>query len=1177
MKYQRNYQQLKRWQSWGWKVFIPLAGMTIGFPFQSVLANPTSPSPIVSPSPTATPAEGKFAPTQVQIVAPVEGTVLDIPAATVVVRAGVGATVVLKVNDRLVDASSIGRTETDAAKGTVTTTWYGVALNPGSNVLSVQATNNGVIGTVATTRLSVRGLATRVEVRALESQVPADGRSLLNLEGRFLDADGNVSRQDTLVTLTASAGEFAGVDADTDAPGFQAIVRGGKFTAQLRSPGTPQTVRIRAASLGMEGYAQALFETNLRTSVATGVLDLRLGTPGTDYYRNFREFLAPNDSTAPELTLRGQGFATGRWQDWAVTGAYNSSRPLNRSCNGNDRLFRDTSQNCEDLYPVYGDTSRTEVLTPSRSSVFFKLERSIGVANSIPDLFQWGDYNTPEFSTRSQQFSATSRNLHGAKVNYNFGNLQVSGFYGDNVQGFQRDTIAPDGTSGYYFLSRRALLGGSEQIYVETAPLNDTGTLLDRVQLTRGIDYEIDYDRGSVLLRRPLLRTDVASDGRLVARHLVATYQYVIPSSSNNIYGGRVQFNLARTTDRETWLGSTFIRENQGVRSFDLYGIDALVGLGTGNNIIGEYARSSNNVGIGSSVDASAYRIEGSFRFGESLTSRAFYRSMEAGFSNNATVSFIPGQTRYGVDTTAKVSDSTNVRLSVEREENRGTPPLVSTNLLDLLLPRTNPLSATLPNNNSVTTVTAGVQQKFGNLALDLDYVTRSRLDEVTPANSGDSSQIRTRAAYPLAHNLTLRGVSEFNLGSTADALNPARGGIGLEWAVYPGVALQLNHNIIGSSAQYQETSFTSLDLNANYKLSSTTSLLGRYSLSPYQSIGSVGIQQGIVLSPGFKLDLTYDRAIGSNTVQTGAATQFAQPIAIGSGSSALGVTGGDSYSVAVNYTDIPGVQATARYEVRNTTTGSTIGLNAGVTGKVNNSLTTFLRYQQNSYANQVINSASGLGETVNFRLGLAYRDPQDDRFNGLLSYQYRRNPSVIPDYILTGNLGTGSEDHTFAAEGIYAPDWQWEFYGKYAFRQATTYLNTQTTATGSTNLAQLRATYRLGYEWDLVGDWRGIYQGGGMEMGLALETGYHLTPNLRLAAGYGFGRVDDPTSANSRSNSGAYIGLTWKLDDIFGFGLQNVRPRDRGTVNANPPVVPANTPPNLRNVNPAGGARSED
>jgi hypothetical protein len=176
--------------------------------------------------------------------------------------------------------------------------------------------------------------------------------------------------------------------------------------------------------------------------------------------------------------------------------------------------------------------------------------------------------------------------------------------------------------------------------------------------------------------------------------------------------------------------------------------------------------------------------------------------------------------------------------------------------------------------------------------------------------------------------------------------------------------------------------------------------------------------------------------------------------------------------------------------------------------------------------------------------MGLAYRDINSDKFNALFRYEYRQNPATIPDTILIGS-GTGSEDHTFAIEGIYAPNWQWEFYSKYALRNSTSYLASDLVGTSSVNLSQLRATYRLGYSMDLVGETRLITQGNYTETGFVLETGYYLNPNLRLAAGYAFGKVDDRDFSGTRSAGGAYLGLTLKLNELFeGFGQQNVAPK---------------------------------
>jgi hypothetical protein len=1024
-------------------------------------------------------------------------------------------------------------------------------LGAGENTLTAQATTNGVAGQETSVKLKVRGAPKSIEVKTVESRVPADGRSLLSIEGTLIDENGNFSKQDGIVSLYASAGEFAGVDQDRDQPGFQVPVKEGKFSAKLRATIDAQTVKIRATTLNLEGFTQAQFETSLRAGITTGVIDVRLGARGTDYYRNFRDFIPADGNNSPSLSVTGQAFSTGKVGDWLFTGAYNSARSLNKSCGTENNLFRTiTSATCDELYPVTGDASKVDVLTPSQDSVYAKFERSTGIANSLPDMVMWGDYNTSEFATKSQQFSATNRQLHGAKVNYNLGrNLQASAFYGDNVQGFQRDTIAPDGTSGYYFLSRRLTIGGSEQIAVETEELNRPGTVSKSEFLTRGTDYDVDYDRGTILLRRPLLRTSVDDRGNVMVNKIVATYQYYTPGASTNIFGGRLQYNLSRELNQESWLGTSLVQEQQGVRNFNLYGIDALIALSPTSNVTAEYAKSTNATSFdGRSVDGAAVRVEAQTKLSDNIQGRAFYRNAEAGFSNNATSSFVPGQSRYGADVTAKLSANTNVRLQVDRENNNGIAPAVLfPNLADVLAARSGAVPGTQLDNN-LTTLTAGIQQKFGTATVDLDYVSRNREDRIAANNTGNSSQMRSRLSVPVANNLTFNALNETALSSQQDTLYPNRTAFGLDWAAYQGVNVKLNQNFI-TGGQLANSAYTSLDIDANRKLASNTTVTGRYSLSPYQSVGAIGLQQGIVLAPGLKMDLAYERLIAGNTggyTQTGAGQQFPQPYAPGQSGASVGLGSGNSYSVGVSYTDNPNYQANVKYEYRDSVNGSSSGINAGITGKVTPEFTALARYQQNAVANQVLSNSSGLGSTSNLKLGLAYRNPVSDQINALLSYQYRRNPSTIPNDILP-DAGSGSEDNTIAAEVIYAPNWQWELYGKYALRSGTTYLATNANASNSLSIGQLRATYRLGYSWDLVADGRIIRQPnqGYTETGLALELGYYLTPNLRLSGGYGLGRVDDPTiSTGNRAASGAYLGFTIKVNELFnGFGLQKDPP----------------------------------
>ena len=1084
----------------------------------------------------------------VQILSPTVDTVLDVPATTVILQYAVGTQIELQVNGRAIDPSAIGRTETDATTNLVTQTWYGVSLHEGENTITARSL--GGTEAQASVKVEVRGAPQALNVETVEARIPADGRSTATVRGQLLDEGGNRSNRDAVVTLETSTGQFVGADYNTDRPGFQVQARQGQFTAVLQSGLDAKTVRIRATTEALEAFTQMQFETVQRPSLVSGVVNLRLGARGTDYYGSFRDFLPPDGDNSTELDFSGAAFATGTIGEWTFTGAFNSDRPLNEDCNCNNRLFR-SDQASERPYPVYGDSSTVDVLTPSTDNVYFRLERSARLLGTDPDFIMWGDYNTEEFASTSQQFTAITRQLHGLKANYNLGNLQVTGFYANNVEGFQRDTIAPDGTSGYYFLSRRLLVPGSEDIFIELEELNRPGTILQRERLTRGADYEIDYDRGTLLFRQPLLRTDVDETGRVLVRRIVATYQFESQDEDTNLYGARVRYHLAREVNRESWLGATYLRESQGNRDFELYGADALISFGDSDRLIAEYAHSSNDSEFLGRVSGSAYRLEADVNLGEGFQGRAYYRHADTGFSNNATVSFVPGQTRYGAQVQARLSATTTARVQYDREINKGIAPRPLESLEEFLNPLTEPIPGSAVDN-SLTTISAGIQQRFGAANLAVDWIYRDREDRIAPNDlSSTSSQLRSRLTWALTDTLTFRALNELTLSSQTDPVYPDRTALGLDWLVYPGVKVSLEHQMF-MRGQYEGQSITSFNVAGDYNLGTSTTLTGRYALvggiDGLTSQGAVGLNHRWTIAPGLHMNLAYERVFGEFYGSTGAGTRFEQPYAFGQSASALGLGSGNSYSIGLEYTDNPNFKASARFEHRTSAQGSNTVISAAAVGKISPALTALFSYNQASSANfnslGLEGEARGLGTTANLRLGLAYRDPNNDSFNALLRYEYRKNPATIPDTILLGN-GTGSQEHLFAAEAIYAPNWRWEFYGKYAFRRSTSYLASDLVGTSSVSLAQLRATYRLGYNWDLVGEARWINQPSAnySELGFLLEAGYYITPGLRLAGGYAFGQISDRDFSGSRSAGGPYLGLTVKLSDLFdSFG----QPRQR-------------------------------
>ncbi|QLE55414.1 TonB-dependent receptor [Nostoc sp. TCL26-01] len=1079
--------------------------------------------------------------TTIKILTPTANSVIDIPATEATVQFPAGSQVELRVNGVLVDSALVGKTETDANTNLVTQTWYGISLKAGENTLTAQ-----IIGGTeppVSVRVVVRGKPQKLTLETVEARIPADARSTATINGQLLDEGGNRSNQDAVVTIIPTAGELVGTDLKPEQPGFQVEAKGGQFTAILRSDLKAQTVRIRALADDLEAFTQLQFETSLRPSLVSGVVDLRLGARGTNYYGSFRDFLRPDKDTSTQFDFNSAIFATGTFGDWLFTGAYNSSRSLNEDCNCDNRLFR-SYQFSEQNYPVYGDSSTSYVVTPSIDSLYLRFERSTGIPGAAPDYAMWGDYNTEEFSRSSQQFTAISRQLHGFKANYNLGNLQITGFYGNNLEAFQRDAIAPDGTSGFYFLSRRLVVPGSENVFIELEELNRPGTVLQRQQLNRGPDYEIDYDRGTLIFREPILRTDVDQNGQVLVRRIIVSYQYDSNNTDSNIYAGRLQYNFSRLLNQESWLGATYLRENQGLRGFELYGADAMISLGSENQIIAEYAHSTNDSDIMGRVSGEAYRLEAQAQIFKGLQGRAYYRYADTGFANNATISFVPGQTRYGAQLTGKVSTTTNVRVQYDHEDNFGIAPQPLDTFEELFSPRSQAIPGSQVDN-SLSTLSAGIQQRIGKATVNVDWIHRHREDRIaTNPLESTSDQLRSRFTYPLTDNLTFQAQNELTLSSQKDTVYPDRTILGLNWAVVPGVNINLAQQYY-TAGQLAGNSITSLSVNGEHKLGSDTTLTGRYSIlsgaNELTTQGAIGLNNRWMIASGLRLNLAYEHVFGSFFQRTGTGQQFAQPFAPGQSASSIGFSGGDSYSVGLEYSDNPEFQASARYEHRTSSGGSNTVISAAALGKISPALTALVRYQQANSSNQKL---TGLGDTANLKLGLAFRDPNNDKFNALLRYEYRQNPSTIPDTILLGS-GTGSQDHTFALEAIYAPNWQWEFYGKYALRNSTSYLANDLVGTSTVNLGQLRATYRLGYSWDLVGEARLINQSTYTETGFLVEAGYYLSPNLRLAAGYVFGRVDDRDFSGTRSAGGPYLGLTLKLNELFdGFGLQKPVPR---------------------------------
>ena len=694
--------------------------------------------------------------------------------------------------------------------------------------------------------------------------------------------------------------------------------------------------------------------------------------------------------------------------------------------------------------------------------------------------------------------------------------------------------------------------------------VSGSGEVVSRQRLRQGVDYEIDYDRGTLLFSDPILRTENDSQGNILARRIVATYQFESEAQDASLLAARGRFYFERDPSNPSWLGATYLDEDRGDQDFSLWGLDSHISFSDWGNLIAEYASSSNQT-IFNSAEGDAYRLEGDINFSQDIKGRLHYRQTDEGFANNATLSFIPGQTRYGADLNAQVAKATRLRFSYEHQKNEGVAPRPLDELEEFLDSGFDPV----PGNevdNSLSTISAEINQEFGETELSSALIWRDRTDNKSPESlDGSSTQLSTRFSTPIVGNLNFNALNELTLSDNTDAIFSDRIGLGLDWKFYSGLSLVFNQQWF-TRGNLAGESLTSLGVQGEYEPWHNATFTGRYALANgddgISNLGAIGLRQKVAIASGLNLDLHYEHTFSGFESGSASGVQFSQPFAVGSGASALSFGSGTSYGVGIRYDDNPNYSIGAQWQHSDNSGGGNTVISADVTGKLSSALTSLISYNQASSANQEFD----IGTTRNLRIGLAYRHPKQDKFNALFRYEYEENGGLIPESLLISQ-GTSSRQHLFGLEGIYAPNWRWEFYGKYAFRNDKTFISDDFASSSNISLGQIRARYRFNYHMDLVAEGRAIWQPSAdyTETGIVLEAGYYLTPELRLSAGYVFGSADDEDFTGTRSAGGPYLGMTVKLNSLLdGFGQHS------------PPSLPEGVSKKTRNGKKPSAAKTK-
>ncbi|NNF07750.1 MAG: hypothetical protein HKN21_13385, partial [Candidatus Eisenbacteria bacterium] len=579
-----------------------------------------------------------------------------IPALKLMLKHDAAHKVKIAINGRETSALLFDNQVINLTKTVAVTTWRGLPLSEGDNLIVVQCFDeNGEVQASTERTIHFASAPVRAELIKDRSVLTADGTTQPILAIRFLDKDGYPAREGVVGTYEIDAPYVAqqAIDDLQDRPvvgnnrGLRFVV-GPDGIAWIRLQPTTQSgeVTLRLPFPQWEQEVRAWLQPAPRDWILVGFAE---GTVGYNTLSENVETI-PDRGGDGEIYEDGQVsfFAKGQIKgEWLLTVALNSDRKPSR-----EQLFRQIDPNA--YYSLYADRTVQQYDAQSTGPLYVKLERAQFYA-----LF--GDFQTGMTVT---ELSRYNRVFRGFKTEYASPSANITGFVTDTRQGFAKEEIRGDGVSGPYALSANNLVLNSEHVYIETRDRFRTEIVTSRSTLARHLDYTIDYQAGTLTFREPVF----SRDADLNPIFIVVDYETYTTAEASLNYGVRGELG---TSNQRIRAGATYVHEEGGTAEGDLIGADAEVFLRAATRLRAELAHSS-RTRVEGKADALAYL--GELEHQSAIASgRLYYREQEEGFGFGQQNLTEAASRKFGAEAKSELGSRFNLKGLAYRHRNLST------------------------------------------------------------------------------------------------------------------------------------------------------------------------------------------------------------------------------------------------------------------------------------------------------------------------------------------------------------------------------------------------------------------------------------------------------------------------------------------------------------------------
>ncbi|MDX8387961.1 MAG: OmpA family protein [Ghiorsea sp.] len=993
------------------------------------------------------------------ILSPVDGMSLPHPTTSVRLSLDSRLDVELKVDGRPISDDKIGFKSENPETGKTIYTYIGVDFGKqGTHTLSLKGVDTFGNARIEESMQVVR-TGELVAIQLVESgENIADGKTPVRFKLNLTDntgerISGNIKlaqlggnltvKQTAEVPLLA---EEASQQVYVDADGWVSL-------APVTTSGTH---RITLGYNEVQETIEVYVKPELRDWILVGFGE------GTIGFNNLSGAVQPISNPAEQDKLYKDGqvsfYAKGQVAgDFLLTLAYDT---VNKNKDNQASKFGDIDPNS--MYTIYGDTTQQQFDATSSKKLYIKIERDTFYA-----LF--GDYNTGLSTTELTRYS---RAFTGVKAELHEDSLGFTAFATQTSQTMRRDEIRGNGTSGLYQLSRKSIIANTETILIETVDRFKSEVILDSVQLTRHVDYDIDYVLGTVWFKQPIM----SKDSELNPVMIRIEYESDDLTDQFTTAGGRVYVK----PNEKIEVGGTFISEGYLGGSNTLSGVDVKVKLNDQIQITSEVAESSN-----AQVSAQAWKVE-ALLAKDTLSGKAYARQQDDNFGLGQQLGSENSTLKVGADAQYRLDEDANVNGEVFHQE---------------------------VSNTGAKRDMAAVQ--YNQRMEDYDVRTGVRRSQDTDgAGTLTSSTLGSvGATKQVTARLSVRADHEQALSSSNTVDFPTRSTLGAEYSLTETTSLTATQE--WTKGQQQDTTSTRLGVNTQpwNGAMMTTSYEQQLGEGGKRSFANAGLLQTWEINQALSFSAGLDQTKVLNK---------GNPVQINPNSPIT--TGGEgftAYSMGVDYH--PGTWVwTNRLEYRTSDLSKHHGASIGVQGSPLDALAMqwTLRWQKDAM------TAGGLRLQSDASLRAAWR-PSYDQLVLLNRFDIRRDEQV------GGVTDSRSLRYINNMTANWQTDAAWQLRLNHGIKLSDESIATSSWS-GLTDLMGMQLIYDFNEDWDVtvqsaVLRVRHLSQ---TQPLAGFAVGYNMFDNFWLSSGYNFvGFYDQDFTAAEYSREGFYIRFRFKYD----------------------------------------------